>query len=269
MFWVKRTMFGVVAILATLGAEDLVLGGPKVSPPVATGGTDSLFTQDLEMPHPDHYVAVLSNTVSQVAAAAPVGVSAAPPFRPLTAADAQDALAQVKTAAADLDQRFATAGTSADGWKEYLSWDQFKGELAKAQPDTTVLGKVYKRLASGYEGLELKWFANLRTALVNYLLVAGQVGNPDLEAAVKSQIDDLTKQLKSLSPHPTTEETRKIANLLVWLESTGKRRNWSARLAGGSRRPIFTPRLAANCSAWASAGPSMTWRRSTTSSWAP
>ena len=144
---------------------------------------------------------------------------AAPQFRPLTAADAQDALAQVKTAAADLDQRFATAGASADGWKEYLSWDQFKGELAKAQPDTTVLGKVYKRLASGYEGLELKWFANLRTALVNYLLVAGQVGNPDLEAAVKSQIDDLTKQLKSLSPHPTTEETRKIADLLVWLES--------------------------------------------------
>ena len=97
------------------------------------------------------------------------GASAAPQFRPLTEADVQDALAQVKAAAAALDQRFATAGTSADGWKEYLSWDQFQSELQKAKPDKAVLGEVYKKLAAGYEGLELKWFANLRTALGNYL----------------------------------------------------------------------------------------------------
>ena len=65
--------------------------------------------------------------------------AAAPQFRPLTEADVQDALAQVKAAAAALDQRFATPATSADGWKEYLSWDQFKGELQKAKPDDAVL----------------------------------------------------------------------------------------------------------------------------------
>ena len=144
---------------------------------------------------------------------------AAPQFRPLTEANVQDALAQVKAAAAALDQRFATAGTSADGWKEYLSWDQFKGELQKAKPDKAVLSDVYDKLAAGYEGLELKWFANLRTALGNYLQVAALVGNSDLEAAFKSQVEELTQQIKSLSAHPTTDETRKIADHLVWLET--------------------------------------------------
>ena len=133
MFGLKLSRFGAVAILATLGAQNLVWGQPQNPPPVAASGA-----------------------------------GAAPQFRPLTEADVQDALAQVKAAAAALDQRFATAGTSADGWKEYLSWDQFKGELQKAKPDKAVLGDVYDKLAAGYEGLELKWFANLRTALGNY-----------------------------------------------------------------------------------------------------
>ena len=84
-------------------------------------------------------------------------------------------------AAAALDQRFATAGTSADGWKAYLSWDLFQSELQKAKPNSAVLGDTYKDLAAGYEGLELKWFADLRTALGNYLQVSGSVGNPDLK----------------------------------------------------------------------------------------
>ena len=183
MFGLKLSRFGVVAILAALGAQNLVWGEPQ-TPPVATSGA-----------------------------------SAAPQFRPLTEADVQDALAQVKAASAALDQRFATAGTSADGWKEYLSWDQFKSELPKAKPDEAVLRDVYNKLAAGYEGLELKWFANLRIALGNYLGVAAWVGNPDLAAAFKGQFDELTQHIKSLSAHPTTDETQKIADHLVWLET--------------------------------------------------
>ncbi len=150
---------------------------------------------------------------------AATGTSAAPQFRPLTEADVQDMFAQVKTAADALEQRFATAGTSADGWKEYLSWDKFKGELQQAKPDKAVLGDAYTKLAAGYEGLELKWFANLRTALGIYLQVAAWVGNPNLPAAFTSQVDELTQEIKALSAHPTTDETRKIADHLVWLET--------------------------------------------------
>jgi len=180
----KLSKFGVVAILATLGSQNLVWGQPQNTPPVAVS---------------------------------PAG--ATHQFRPLVEADVQEMLTQAKAAVAALDERFATAGASAEGWKQYLSWDKFKSELQKAKPEKALVGDVYNKLAAGYEGLELKWFANLRTALGNYLPVADSVGNPDLEAAFKSQIDELTQQIKSLSPHPTTDDTQKIADHLLWLET--------------------------------------------------
>ena len=176
--------FGIVAVLVTLGTQNL-LWAQTPAPPAAAANA----------------------------------AAAAPQFRPLTAADAQDALAQVRSAADAVEQRFATAGSSADGWKAYLAWDQFKGELQKAKPDGAILVDVYKKLASGYEGLELKWFANLRVALGDYLPVAANVGNSDLEKAFKSELDELSGQFKSLSAHPTAAETRQIADRLLWLES--------------------------------------------------
>jgi hypothetical protein len=137
----------------------------------------------------------------------------------LTDADVQAVLIPVQAATIALDQRFQAAGATAAGWKQYLSWDQYKAELQKAKPDAAVLGEVYNKLAAGYEGLELKWFANLRTALGNYLPVAGSVGNPDLEAAFKTQFAELQQRLKSTSNHPTTEEVRKVSDLVHWLET--------------------------------------------------
>jgi hypothetical protein len=184
MFGLKWSSFATVAILAALGFQCLAWGQSQ-SPPVGTTG----------------------------------GTIATPQFRPLTEADARDALAQTKAAAAAVDQRFANAGPSGDGWKEYLSWDQFKAELLKAKPDNTVLANTYGKLAAGHEGLELKWFADLRVVLGNYLQVAASVGNADLAAAFNTQIAELTQQIKSLKDHPTTDETRTIANHLLWLET--------------------------------------------------
>ena len=184
MFGLRWSRYGAVIILAALGARTLAWGQPN--PP---------------------------------SSAEPKSVSVSPQFHPLTDADVQDALAQIKAAAAALDLRFAAAGTSADGWKEYLAWDKFKSELQKTKPDDAVLGDTYKQLAAGYEGLELKWFANLRTELANYQPLAAWVGNAELEAKFKGHIDELTQQAKSLSAHPSTEETRKIADNLYWLET--------------------------------------------------
>ena len=208
MFRLKWSRFGAVTILAALGVQNLVWGQPQNSPPVTTNGAD-----------------------------------VSPQFRPLTATDVQDALAQVKVTAAALDQRFATAGTSADGWKAYLSWDPFKSELQKAKPDNAVLGDAYKKLAAGYEGLELKWFADLRTALAHYLVIAASVGSPDLEPAFKHQVDELTQEIKSLSPHPTTDETWKISEHLLWLESARQAPEWVREIRGRFSAPNFHVQL--------------------------
>jgi hypothetical protein len=155
----------------------------------------------------------------------------------------QDALAQVKVAASALDQRFGTAGTSADGWKAYLSWSPFNSELQKAKPDSAVLRDVYKKLAAGYEGLELKWFVDLRTALAHYLVIAASAGSPDLEPAFRRQVDDLAQEIKSLSPHPTTEETRKISEHLLWLESARQAPEWVRDIRGRFSAPNFHAQL--------------------------
>ena len=228
MFGLKWNWFVSVAILATLGAQDLVCGQSQNPPPVVAGA------------------------------------ASVPQFRPLTEADIQDALAQVKVATAALNQRFATAGPSADGWKKYLSWDNFNGELPKAKPDNAVLGDVYKKLASGYEGLELKCFANLRTALGNYLLAASLVGNPDVEAASKTQVDDLTQQIKSLSTIRRPTKPARSPTISSGWKAPAKRQNWCGKFAGGFLCPISTPSLAASCWGWPSAGRSTTWPRSTT-----
>ena len=229
MFSLKLSRFGVVAILAALGAQNLV-GEDRRTPPLLLRAA-----------------------------------SAAPQFRPLTEANVQDALVQVKAAVAALDRRFATAGTSADGWKEYLSWDKFKSELQKVRPDNAVLKDTYDKLAAGYDGLELKWFANLRTALGSTWFVAAWVGNPGLEAKFKGHVDELTQQIKSLSARtrlPT--KPNRLPTISSGWRPSGKRRNWFGRSTSGSPNRTSTPSLAASCSARASAGRSMSSHRSTT-----
>jgi hypothetical protein len=196
MLRASSNMFGAVVVLS------FILGSLTVG-----------YCQIPVVPLPP--VAAPATPAPAPAAAAP---TASPQFQPLTEADAQDDLAKVKAAAAALDQRFASAGSSANGWKEYLSWPAFEAELQKAKPDQAALADAYKNLAAGHEGLELKWFADLRTALGNYLFVAGAVGSPDLEAAVKSHLDEISKQVNALGNHPTTEKIRTLADNVLWLE---------------------------------------------------
>ena len=139
-----------------------------------------------------------------------------PQFRPLTEADAQDNLAQLRTAAAALDQRFARAGESAEGWKTYLSWPTAQAELQKSKPDPAVLVDELEKLGAGYDGLELKPFADLRSVLGNYLFVA--VPNPNLPAGGKEHILALTQEEAAVGDRPTTEQTRKIADDVLWLD---------------------------------------------------
>jgi len=169
--------------------------------------------------------------------------AASPQFRPLTSADVEDVLAQVRAAVVALDQRFAAAGASADGWKQYLAWVEFKAELSKAAPNDVVLKGMYDKLAAGYEGLELKWFANLRIALGSYLPTAAWLGISGLEARFKGQIDDLSLQVRSLSAHPTADDARKIADHLIWLETFRQAPDLVRKIHQRFARPNFHVRV--------------------------
>lgn len=178
----KQILLVVIALIATLGGRSMVCGKPPAAPAPAPATAASLTPQ----------------------------------FRPLTEADVQDDLVQVKAAAAALDQRFATAGASAEDWKTYLSWPDFEAELQKPKPDPAALAKVLEKLAAGYDGLELKWFADLRNALVNYVFVA--VPEPQLPAKTKDQINALARELGALGPNPTMGQANDVANHVLWLD---------------------------------------------------
>jgi hypothetical protein len=140
-------------------------------------------------------------------------------FRPLTDADAQTALADVKAAAASLEERLDASEQNGPGWKTYLGWDKLQEQLKQAKPDKATLATAYTKLAAGYDGLELKWFARTRNALDQYLKVLGGIGNKDLPPAYEDQLVELAKHLKAWSATPTTDSALEVAANLAWIES--------------------------------------------------
>ena len=140
-------------------------------------------------------------------------------FRPLGDADGQAALAEVKAAAAALEDRLNDSDKNGPGWKTYLGWDKVQEQLKQAKPDAAVLTTAYAKLAAGHDGLELKWFALTRNALGQYLKVAGAIGNKDVQAVYDDQLAELAKNLKAWSAKPTTESALEVAANLAWLES--------------------------------------------------
>lgn len=140
-------------------------------------------------------------------------------FRPLTKADAQQALDQLKATAAQLDQRLAASGTKEENWRKYVKWEQLTEQLNKAgEPDAAVLGTIYSRFAAGYEGLELKWFARVRIALRQYLEVSGAVGSDAVKKAYEERLDKLAGQLESWAKKPDSETLLDLGDSVAWLE---------------------------------------------------
>jgi hypothetical protein len=151
-----------------------------------------------------------------------LGQTAAPAsseFKPLVEADAVAAWQKVVAAAGAVEQRFSTDPVHAPGWKQYLDWDKFTPELSKAKPDMTIVGATYAKLSAGHDGLEQRYFYDLREALRGYLTVASGVGNADLKEAVEKHLADL----KTATAGPlTTENQQAVADNLDWLESAGQ-----------------------------------------------
>jgi hypothetical protein len=165
-------------------------------------------------------------------------------FRPLTEADAQQALARLTAAVEDLQQRLNIAGQKGEDWKKYVLWDQLQDQLRQPKPDAAALGGVFKRFSAGYEGLELKWFVQVRQALQRYLEVSGAVGNAGVKDAYVACLDGLAGQLDSWAARPSTDATHQIAESLAWLENARQAPELVAAVRARFDRPNFCGRIA-------------------------
>ncbi len=139
-------------------------------------------------------------------------------YRPLSQADVAAARTELKAAASALEGRFAKAGQSADGWREYLGWLQLTQELAKSEgPDLAQLEKAFGRLSAGHEGLRLVPFAALRDAIRTYVGVARAIDDEKVKDRYGQVIDGLAASLESYTKAPNGADAAKISAYLRWL----------------------------------------------------
>ena len=177
-------------------------------------------------------------------------------FRPVTKADADEALARFSAAVAQLDERLVGAGNKGEHWKSYLQWDDIQAQLHRpAGPDTAVLGPIYAKFASGNEGLELKWFALVRQAMRQYLEVAGAVDNPDVKTAVGEHLDLLAQQLESWATQPTTDNAHQIAETLAWIDTARQVPDLVQSVRSEFGRPNFSGHVVGSVVGLGIAGP--------------
>jgi hypothetical protein len=176
-------------------------------------------------------------------------------FRPLTGADAQQALAGLAMAVGELDARLTSAGQTGGDWRKYLLWDKLQAQVQRPQPDMDVLGTVFGRFSAGHEGLELKWFVRVRQALQQYIELSGAVGNPAVKDAYTACLDRLAGQLESWAAHPSTEAMDQIAESAAWLENARQAPELVQAVRTCFGRPNFHARIGGDLLAAGFAGP--------------
>jgi hypothetical protein len=143
-------------------------------------------------------------------------------FIPYTKADLAAARATVLTAVERLEARIAAAGPTAAGWREYLQIDALRQQLTQPQPDLAKLDAVYQRFASGFEGLQLIWFADTRRALRTYLTTSRAIGQVQIAKQYQTALDKLAEAIERHAKSPTPDTAQEINSLVAWLDQAGQ-----------------------------------------------
>lgn len=161
-------------------------------------------------------------------------------FRPLVTADLALVRAELDRAVKAVEARFATAGESAEGWREYLRWADLRKELSLGGgPDLAKLDALFERLSRGHEGLGLVVFANLREAVRRYVSVARGIGNADVQGQYEKLIDLLAARIESYQKLPNGDDAAYISGYLKWLSDARQTPELIAAVRAASPRRNF------------------------------
>ena len=167
-------------------------------------------------------------------------------YRPNDEADLARARSDLVSAVERLDARLKAAGPSGEGWRTFLGWETMKEQLVgPAAPDLAVLNSLYAEYDSGYEGLRLVWFDDVRLALRQYLYTANAIGNSKLADHYAIWLDELAKRVESYAKTQSSDDAAVIGQAIQWLHDAGQA-GW---LVGAVRRKSLCPNLYAQASA--------------------
>ena len=167
-------------------------------------------------------------------------------YRPNGEADLARARSELVSAVERLDARLKAAGPSGDGWRAFLGWETLQEQLAgPSAPDVAVLNLLHAKYDSGYEGLRLVWFDDVRLALRQYLSTADAIGNSELGKRYASLLDELAKRVESYGKTMSSDDAMVIGQAIQWLHDAGQA-GW---LVSAVRRKSLYPNLYAQASA--------------------
>ena len=167
-------------------------------------------------------------------------------YRPNDEADLARARSELVSAVERLDARLKAAGPSGNGWRAFLGWETLQEQLAgPSAPDLAVLNSLYPNYDSGYEGLRLVWFDDVRLALRQYLYTASAIGNSKLGKRYESLLDELAKRVEFYEKTPSSDDAIVIGQAVQWLHDAGQA-GW---LVSAVRRSSLYPNLYAQASA--------------------
>jgi hypothetical protein len=137
--------------------------------------------------------------------------------------DLAEAKARLLSAVDRLDARLRAAGEGAQAWREFLQWDAMQAQLASAAgPDLRVLDAVYAEYVSGYEGLGLIWFGDVRQALKEFLYTARAIQNPPPREQFEALLDILAERLEAYRESPSADNALVIGQALERLHDAGQ-----------------------------------------------
>jgi hypothetical protein len=138
----------------------------------------------------------------------PLGIP--PAFEPVSNSRLVTAAAKLREAMGPLDA-WLSRSQSGEGWRTYLDWPALEQQAASAQNAVVdTLDRIYSRLDSGAEGLELARFAAVRRALGGYLEAVGTSKNPKADEVYGRRLDQLAGAVATAAAVGTPEQVSRF-----------------------------------------------------------
>jgi hypothetical protein len=168
-------------------------------------------------------------------AADPLGVT--PAFQPVSAGRLATAASRLREAIGPLDRWLARSG-SGEGWRKYLDWSTLQQQAASAEnADVDTLARLYRRLDSGSDGLQLPRFAAVRRALGAYLEAVGTAKNEKADEVYTKRLERLAGAVATAAAVGTPDALDSVGPILARLEESGQGASVIARVRRAVQRP--------------------------------
>lgn len=165
----------------------------------------------------------------------PLGAGEA--FRPVSEGRLAAAASKLRESIGPLDRLLARSA-SGENWKKYLDWPALQQQAASgSRADVTTLRRIFGRLDSGENGLEMPQFAAVRRAVGSYLEAADTASNAQAADVYGQRLDKLAAAVATAAATGTPEPLDAVGPLLARLEDSGQAPGAVARIRGAVNRP--------------------------------